>query len=125
MALIVDLFPARDDNYGYLVHDEATGRTAAIDAPEEQAILAALGERGWTLTDIFITHHHLDHTEAIAPLKARFSATVTGPEAEAARIEGLDITVKAGDSVTLGETVFHIYGTPGHTLGHIVYHDLM
>ena len=34
MGLIVDVFSARSDNFGYLVHDEATGRTAAIDAPE-------------------------------------------------------------------------------------------
>ena len=33
MGLIVDVFAARSDNFGYLVHDEATGRTAAIDAP--------------------------------------------------------------------------------------------
>src|SRR5690606_1898963 len=72
---------------------------------------------------IFITHHHGDHTEAIRPLKARTGATVTGPEAEQTRIEGLDLTVKAGESVVLGDTVFHIYAAPGHTLGHIVYHD--
>lgn len=123
MAAIIATFPARSDNYGYLVHDEGTGRTAAIDAPEEAAIVKALEENGWALTDIFITHHHGDHTEAILPLKARYGATVTGPEAEQTRIEGLDLTVKAGDSVVLGDTVFHIYATPGHTLGHIVYHD--
>ena len=34
MSLIVDVFEARSDNYGYLAHDTATGRTAAIDAAE-------------------------------------------------------------------------------------------
>ncbi len=123
MALIVDVFSARSDNFGYLVHDEATGRTAAIDAPEAEAIRTALLHRGWTLSDIFITHHHIDHVEAIAELKAAFGTRVVGPAAEADKIEGLDELVKDGDTVDLGETRFAVMETPGHTLGHIVFYN--
>lgn len=123
MSVIVDVFPARSDNFGYLVHDTATGRTAAIDAPEASAIRAALQHRGWKLTDIFITHHHIDHVEAIPELKAEFGARVVGPRAEADKIADLDELVAGGDQVSLGNTVFDIYDAPGHTLGHIVFHD--
>ena len=123
MAAIVDVFGAREDNFGYLVHDEATGRTAAIDAPEAAAIKQALERRGWELTDIFITHHHIDHVEAIPDLKAEFGARVVGPRNEADKIADLDVLVGGGDTVTLGETSFNVYDTPGHTLGHIVFHD--
>ena len=123
MGLIVDVFEARSDNYGYLAHDTATGRTAAIDAPEAEAIKTALARRGWTLSDIFITHHHIDHVEGIAELKAEFGTRVVGPRAEADKIVGLDVLVAGGETVTLGETTFDVYDTPGHTLGHIVFHD--
>lgn len=123
MALIVDVFPARSDNYGYLVHDEGSGRTAAIDAPETHAIREALQARGWTLNDILITHHHIDHVEAIADLKAEYGARVVGPAAEADKIDGLDELVEDGDVVMVGETRFEIMATPGHTLGHIVYFE--
>lgn len=123
MSLIVDVFPARSDNFGYLVHDTATGRTAAIDAPEAAAIQTALVHRGWRLTDIFITHHHIDHVEAIPELKAEFGARVVGPRGEADKIADLDELVAGGETVSLGETVFHVYDAPGHTLGHIVFHD--
>jgi hydroxyacylglutathione hydrolase len=123
MGLIVDVFGARSDNFGYLLHDTATGRTAALDAPEAAAIKTALAHRGWTLTDIFITHHHIDHVEGIAELKAEFGTRVVGPKGEADKIAGLDELVGGGDTVSLGETVFQIYDAPGHTLGHIVYHD--
>lgn len=123
MSVIVDVFGARSDNFGYLVHDTATGRTAAIDAPEAAAIRTALIHRGWNLTDIFITHHHIDHVEGIAELKAEFGARVVGPRAEADKIAGLDVLVAGGETVTLGDTVFDVYDTPGHTLGHIVFHD--
>jgi hydroxyacylglutathione hydrolase len=123
MGLIVDVFAARSDNFGYLVHDQASGRTAAIDAPEAGPIRAALEQRGWTLTDIFITHHHIDHVEAIAELKQAFGTRVVGPRDEADKIEGLDELVGDGDTLELGETRFAVMATPGHTLGHVVFHD--
>lgn len=123
MGLIVDVFAARSDNFGYLVHDEASGRTAAVDAPEAAAIRNALLQRGWTLTDIFITHHHIDHVEAIAELKAEFGARVVGPRDEADKIDGLDELVGDGATVALGESRFQVMATPGHTLGHIVFYD--
>src|SRR5690606_37372434 len=104
VMLEIAVFPALSDNFGYLVRDTASGRVAAIDAPEEGAILAELEKRGWTLTDILITHHHSDHTDAIAPLKRRFDAHVIGPREEAGKIAGLDTLVGGGDTVTLGET---------------------
>jgi hydroxyacylglutathione hydrolase len=123
MGLIVDVFPARSDNFGYLVHDEQTGRTAAIDAPEAGPIRNALLHRGWTLSDIFITHHHVDHVEAIAELKAAFGTRVVGPRDEASKIEGLDELVGDGDTILLGETRFAVIATPGHTLGHVVFYN--
>ncbi len=123
MGLIVDVFAARSDNFGYLVHDQASGRTAAIDAPEAGPIREALGQRGWTLTDIFITHHHIDHVEAIAELKQAFGARVVGPRDEADKIEGLDELVGDGDTLELGETRFAVMATPGHTLGHVVFYE--
>lgn len=123
MALIVDIFQSLSDNYGYLLHDEASGATASIDAGQADPIRTAVMRRGWMLTDIFITHHHGDHTDGIAALKAEFGLKVTGPRAEADKIAGLDALVSGGDSFGLGESRFEVIETPGHTLGHIVYFD--
>ncbi len=123
MPVLVDIFPCRTDNYGYLVHDLETRKTAAIDAPDAGAIKAALNHRGWTLTDIFVTHHHRDHIEGIPVLKSDFDITVTGPRAEADKIPGIDVTVSNNDTVTLGATAFIVMATPGHTLGHIAFYN--
>lgn len=123
MPLLIDIFICRTDNYGYLVHDVESRRTAALDAPDAKAIKAALEVRGWTLTDIFLTHHHTDHVEGVPALKREFGARVTGPKAEAEKILGLDVLVSASSTVSLGETDFLIFETPGHTLGHIVYYE--
>ena len=121
MSLEIAVFPALSDNFGYLVRDTASGRVAAIDAPEEAPILAELEKRGWTLTDIVITHHHPDHTDAIAPLKRKFDCNVIGPRGEAGKIAGLDTLVGGGETVSLGETIFEVIDVPGHTLGHIAF----
>lgn len=115
-------FACLSDNYGVLVHDPVTGSTASIDAPEAEAVLAALDRQGWRLTDILVTHHHADHVQGIAGVKARFpEARVVAPAREAARIGGVDLKVAEGDVVAVGELHAKIIETPGHTAGHIVY----
>jgi len=115
------VFMCLEDNYGVLLHDEASGATAAIDAPEAAPIERALNETGWQLTDIFVTHHHADHTQGIAELKKRYGCRVTAPAAEASRIPAVDATVRENSTVRLGKIEGHVLETPGHTSGHISY----
>ncbi|HWA19234.1 MAG TPA: hydroxyacylglutathione hydrolase [Devosia sp.] len=125
MSVLVDIFLCRGDNYGFLVHDIETRKTAAIDAPDAQAIRNALARRGWALTDVLITHHHRDHVEGLPILRADYELTVTGPRAEAEKILGLDVVVAGGDSVPLGATLFKVIETPGHTAGHIAFYNAL
>ncbi len=115
------LFKCLKDNYGVLLHDPDTGATAAIDAPEAAPIEKALQETGWTLTDILVTHHHADHTDGIAALKAKYKCRVTAPAKEAGKIPGVDATISQGDPVAVGKLAGTVLDTPGHTLGHISY----
>ena len=126
MAIHIHMFPCLSDNFGALLHDSATGATATIDAPDGVEVLAALDKRGWSLTDILVTHHHADHVQGIPALKARFpQARVTAPFKEAAKIgavAAVDRGVVEGDSVRVGNAEANVIETPGHTAGHIVYH---
>lgn len=115
------LFLCLKDNYGVLLHDPATGATAAIDAPEAAPVEAALKLKGWRLTDILVTHHHADHTAGIPDLKQRHACRVVAPAAEASRIAYVDLAVKEGDAVRVGDLIGRVIETPGHTAGHISY----
>ena len=121
MAAETHLFMCLKDNFGVLLHDPATGATAAIDAPEAAPVEAALKAKGWKLTDILVTHHHADHTDGIMELKNRYKCRVVAPKAEAQKIPGVDETVKEGDKVTVGKLTANVIETPGHTSGHITY----
>src|ERR1035437_2942972 len=83
MTAQTQLFLCLKDNFGVLVHDPASGATAAIDAPEAAAVESALRAKGWRLTDILVTHHHHDHTGGIEELKQRHRCRVVAPDAEA------------------------------------------
>src|SRR3954469_21777591 len=111
------LFICLKDNFGVLVHDPASGATAAIDAPEAAPVEAALQVTGWKLTDILVTHHHRDHTGGIEDLKEGYRCPVVPPEAEAAGIPEVDETVRENDTVRVGGLEARVLETPGHTAG--------
>ena len=120
--LQIALFPCLSDNYGLLIHDTISGETAAIDTPEVSKIEAACKERGWTLTQIWNTHHHPDHTGGNLSLKEKYGLTITGPDQIKGRIPGLDKGVSSGDVFCFGAYEVQVIFTPGHTVDHIIYY---
>ncbi len=122
MAIEIEQFMCRSDNFGVLIHDRASGETALIDAPEEASILAAVERTGWKPTTIFTTHHHEDHVAANLALKERFGLKIIGPKTEAAKIPGIDETVEEGDTLHFAAEPVRVIATPGHTAGHVSYY---
>jgi hydroxyacylglutathione hydrolase len=108
------------DNYAYLIHDPSTARTALIDAAEAGPVQAELVRRGWRLTDIFLTHHHDDHVQAVAALRG--DARVIGNGADAHRLPPLDLTVAPGDVLDWAGQPVHVMRADGHTVGQVAYH---
>lgn len=115
-------FICRSDNFGLLIHDHVSGATAAIDAPDANAIEKELQKFGRQLTHIFVTHHHVDHVEGILQLKELFGCKVVGPKAEAEKIPGLDIAMGGGEKFIWANRQVDVWDCPGHTAGHIAFH---
>ena len=120
--LHVEQFMCRDDNFGLLVHDPASGHSVLIDAPEEAQVLAAIERTGWSPSLLLTTHHHADHVAANLALKQRYGLEIIGPEREADKIPGLDRPVRAGTPIPFGNQTIEVIETPGHTAGHVSYH---
>jgi hydroxyacylglutathione hydrolase len=115
------LIPCLSDNYAVLMHDDQSGTTVLVDAPDAATIRAALDTRGWRLTHILVTHHHSDHVAGVEELKAEYGARVIGPKAGAGKIPGLDTAVVEGDKVPVGPFTASVIATPGHTLDHVAF----
>src|SRR5580698_3587062 len=122
MTLTVRQFPCLSDNYGFVIRDDASGKTACIDTPDAAAILGELKAAGWGLDFIFNTHWHPDHAGGNEAIQKATGCVIVGP-GEVTRIAPLDREVHGGDTVDLGETTFQVIETGGHTLGHIAYFD--
>lgn len=122
MAIQIEQFMCREDNFGVLLRDPETGEVALIDAPQEAPILDAVKRTGWTPKLILTTHHHADHVEANLALKERFGLTIIGPEGEKDRIPGIDRTVSGSDTIRFGNETIEVIDTPGHTAGHVTYY---
>lgn len=122
MTLEIIRIPVLSDNYVWLLHEPVSGETMVVDPAVAAPVLAEADARGWTITQIWNTHWHPDHTGGNAEIKAVTGCVITGPEAEAARIPTLDVLVAEGDTVVLGAVTARVLDVPAHTAGHIAFH---
>ena len=122
MEIEVVRIPALSDNYIWLAHDAVSGETIVVDPAVAEPVLEAAAARCWTISAIWNTHWHPDHTGGNAAIKAATGCTVIAPAAEAAKIPTADRLVAEGDTVMLGEFKAEVVDVPAHTAGHIAYH---
>jgi len=113
--------PVLTDNYVWLIHNDETGETAAVDPSVSEPVLDAAAARGWSVTQVLNTHWHPDHTGGNEGIKAATGCTITGP-AEAKRVSQVDRVVVEGDRVTVAGAECAVWEIPAHTAGHIAYY---
>ena len=113
--------PAFTDNYIWAICHQ--NQCVVVDPGDAAPVEGFLEEKGLNLAAILVTHHHPDHVAGIAALTRNREIPVYGPANETIpcmtqplkdnqiiKLDSLGITLKVMD-------------VPGHTLGHIAYHD--
>jgi len=121
MTIQIHQFPCLSDNYGFLIHDPASGDTAAIDTPDGKEYLRQAEAKGWTITHIWNTHWHPDHAGGNKDIVAATGAKIIAPK-EVEKLSEIDQIVAHGDNVFLGEFRADVIDVSGHTNGHIAYY---
>ena len=116
----VDIINQLKDNYSFVLYND-TLKSCVIDPADSNPILNFALENNLTIEDIFITHHHKDHTSGVKGILNAFpEVNIHSPSAQ---IENTRFVLRDGDEVNSCLNTFRIIKTPGHTLDHIIYYD--
>lgn len=121
---------------------EDSGKLAIVDPGGDIArIEQAIAELGGTPEKILVTHAHIDHAGAVAELAERLGVPIEGPQREdqfwidmlphqsqmfgfpPSRAFTPDRWLEDGDTVTVGNIALNVIHCPGHTPGHVVFHQ--
>ncbi len=122
MPLEIVTLPCLADNYTFLVHDTDSGATALVDAPEAAPVMAELTRRGWQLGEIWLTHHHWDHVDAVGEIREATGARVIGAARDAQRLPPLSHALDDGETFAFAGHKVSVLDVSGHTVGHIAYY---
>lgn len=113
----IHAIPVLSDNYVWLIEGEE-GQCTVVDPGEAAPVLAQIERRNLSLSAIMLTHHHADHCQGVAGLRARFAVPVYGPSLEAEAWVTKPLADKERFELPhIGH--FEAWHTPGHTRGHI------
>ena len=96
------------------------------NAPKEY-VFPLIKELGRSLDEInyvVYTHRDRDHTQGIKAIREHTKASIAAHELEVEAIQDVDIELKDGDTLELGERRFNILHLPGHRPGAIGLYDL-
>ena len=116
----VEIINQLKDNYSFVLYNDKL-KSCVIDPADSNPILNFALENNLTIEDIFITHHHKDHTSGVKGILNAFpEVNIHSPSAQ---IENTRFVLRDGDEVNSCLNTFRIIKTPGHTLDHIIYYD--
>ncbi len=122
----------------YLLSGE--GEAALIDAGfDPEPMLDALQARGLKLTQVLLTHAHIDHIAGLAAVRERWPgvpilvhpdevAFLTDPQLNLSAFLAEPLvapestgTLNHGDTLTLARATWHVRHTPGHSPGGVTF----
>ncbi len=123
----------------YIFRRDGSDRALVIDPGDEAPrLLHAIDELGVGVDAILLTHTHVDHVGAVAPVAEATGAPVYCPELETPMLADImkwtpipgigpydgydaDETLSGGEKLELAGFDIDVVFTPGHSIGHVTY----
>ncbi len=121
---------------------EASGKAAVVDpGGDQERILAEAEAAGVDIEKILLTHGHFDHAGIAGRMARELGVPIEGPhEGDRFLLDSLpewcaqfgfppseavkpDRWLVEGDQVAFGQQLLEVHHCPGHTPGHVIFHD--
>ncbi|EAR55799.1 hypothetical glyoxylase II family protein [Photobacterium sp. SKA34] len=118
---------------------DETNQAAIVDPGGDiEQLTKVVDELGLTVTQLILTHGHLDHVGGTAPLSQSLNVPVIGPHKDdefwlqglprQSEMFGFPMTeafeptqwLNDGDKINVGNQTLQVLHTPGHTPGHVI-----
>ncbi|NOZ14021.1 MAG: MBL fold metallo-hydrolase [Acidobacteria bacterium] len=123
----------------FILKDTEMMEFIVIDTPAISPVFDKLLKSGFRAKAILLTHGHIDHIAALAPLKQKLNCPVRMHEKDRGFLNHVagnpyqeilhahippepDEWLADRDTIKLNETPIHILHTPGHTPGSVSFH---
>ena len=125
-----------------IIRCDETHQAAIIDPGGDiQQLQQVVKELGVTVTQLLLTHGHLDHVGGTEPLSLKLNVPVIGPQQDdefwlqglprQSEMFGFPMTeafaptqwLNDGDVVKVGNQTLQVFHTPGHTPGHVIFYS--
>ncbi|WP_213157022.1 MBL fold metallo-hydrolase [Parachlamydia sp. AcF125] len=139
--MIISAFPTGPfETNAYVIGCPKTHQAAIIDpgVGSAKVIASYLASQGLTPTFILLTHSHWDHIAEVLPLKNQYHIPVAihpldSPNLEHPGSDGLpcwiafegvipDQFLDEGQQITVGQAIFTVIHTPGHSPGSVCFY---
>ncbi len=105
------------DNFSYIMADENTKEAAVVDSSfNASEIIKIIKAKAFDLKYVINTHGHSDHTAGNLELRSIFGAKIVAYKLSKVNF---DLPVEDGDALNIGNVLFKIIYTPGHSLDSI------
>jgi glyoxylase-like metal-dependent hydrolase (beta-lactamase superfamily II) len=109
------------DTNTYIVVCQKTNESLVVDAPAKASEIIA-GLQGTNPRYILLTHDHSDHTGALVSLRSRLKVSLAAHEADSSTLKTPpEISLKDGDTISLGNLKVRAMHVPGHTPGSLCF----
>lgn len=107
----------------YIISDPSSGECYVIDPGyRAKKLLKYIEDSGLRPAGILLTHHHNDHTGAAELLQRYLSCPVYLHADDCGMYAGpVDHYLHGGEEMQLGDSVFQVIHTPGHTRGGVCF----
>lgn len=116
---IVQIPVAGSDNFSYLVICPQTGKALGVDpGMSPVSMLSVIRSRDLTLVTLANTHGHRDHIAGNDEILKSTGAKLAANTLDVPRV---DIALKEGSQLQIGEIIVDVLHTPGHTPGSLVF----